>query len=77
MSPFFWIDYLLADKQKRLRIKHVTGGHPFEKTVELESHTFEKHPHSCIDMVYMVNVRFCCECQLAYLDNGLEFRDKD
>lgn len=55
------------------RAKCIRAGHRGKGTL-LEKLRSERHGKSDTEMVYTVNVMYCRECQIDYLDAGMEFR---
>ncbi|MCK5612537.1 hypothetical protein KAR91_62275 [Candidatus Pacearchaeota archaeon] len=56
------------------RLTHEDAGHSFDNSVLIESFVSEKHPHTCHDHVFTVNIRRCDDCGMIFYDNGLERR---
>ena len=55
------------------RAKCIRSGH-LGKGALVEKFVSERHSKSNTEFVYTVNVMYCCECQMNYLDAGMEFR---
>lgn len=52
----------------------IRRGRQYNGSVLIDKLRSEKHPASCDDAVYTVNIRKCGCCGSTFLDIGLEFR---
>lgn len=66
----------LSFKEGWTRMLHMRHGHNPSNSTLIDTLRSEKHPKNNTEYIFTVCVMRCNDCNLIYLDSGMDFRDE-